>query len=559
MPATYTLRFNADTSQAKQELQSLQKAIADVVTQRNSANPLKGFTEEANKAASKIAELNAELQKSTNSNGALNIAKLANLWKENGKSLDYYKEHFKSLGPEGERAFNQLAVSIANAEKPVRELDGLMGKFFKGLMNTAMWTIQSQAIHAFQSALRGAFSYAKQLNQGLTDIAIVADMSSAKLAQFAKDANKYAQQWSTTTNEYVKGALIYYQQGLSGEEVIEKTNTTVKLANTSGETAEQISSYMTAIWNNFDDGSKSIEYYADVISYLGAATAASNADIAEGMQAFAATANTVGLSYEYAASALTTLRHVTQQSSSTIGNSLKTIFARLSSLKTGEVTEDGVDLTKYTKELAKYGVNVVDVNGDLKNMDQILDELAEKWKNLSNAQKVALAQTVGGVRQYNNLISLMDNYEYFQELVQGSYDSTGYLNKQSEVFEQSWQAATNHVQTAIERLYNILINDEFIIKATNLLAKILDLVGAIVEKAGGLKTLAPLLISYLSTGIQDKLSGAVEKIKELVNQTIAWKKITEEANSIRAQAFTETINSIIPAQMDEKSKASYNE
>ncbi len=79
MPATYTLRFNADTSQAKQELQSLQRAIADVVTQRNSANPLKGFTEEANKAASKIAELNAELQKSTNSNGALNIAKLANL------------------------------------------------------------------------------------------------------------------------------------------------------------------------------------------------------------------------------------------------------------------------------------------------------------------------------------------------------------------------------------------------------------------------------------------------------------------------------------------------
>jgi len=33
---------------------------------------------------------------------------------------------------------------------------------------------------------------------------------------------------------------------------------------------------MTAIWNNFADGSKSLEYYADVITKLGATTAASS-------------------------------------------------------------------------------------------------------------------------------------------------------------------------------------------------------------------------------------------------------------------------------------------
>ena len=98
------------------------------------------------------------------------------------------------MGEDGERAFRQLAASIANAQQPMRELDGLIGKFTKGLLNTAMWTIQSNAIHAFQSALSGAFSYAQQLNKGLTDIAIVADMSSDKLAKFAMDANKYAQQ-----------------------------------------------------------------------------------------------------------------------------------------------------------------------------------------------------------------------------------------------------------------------------------------------------------------------------------------------------------------------------
>jgi hypothetical protein len=64
---------------------------------------------------------------------------------------------------------------------------------------------------------------------------------------------------------------------------------------------------MTAIWNNFSDGSKSLEYYADAITKLGANTASSSAEIADGLQKFAAVADTVGLSYEYATAALATV------------------------------------------------------------------------------------------------------------------------------------------------------------------------------------------------------------------------------------------------------------
>jgi hypothetical protein len=34
-------------------------------------------------------------------------------------------------------------------------------------------------------------------------------------------------------------------------------------------------------------------------------------------------------------------------------------------------------------------------------MDTILNELGARWGTLDRAQKVALAQTVGGMRQYN--------------------------------------------------------------------------------------------------------------------------------------------------------------
>ncbi len=99
----------------------------------------------------------------------------------------------------------------------------------------------------------------------------------------------------------------------------------------------------------------------------------------------------------------------TRQSESTVGNGLRTVFARLSSLKQGGTDEDGTDLTKYTKALAEYGVQVKDQNGNLKEMDQILEEIGAKWQTLSQNQKVALAQTVGGVRQYATIMALFDN------------------------------------------------------------------------------------------------------------------------------------------------------
>jgi hypothetical protein len=40
---------------------------------------------------------------------------------------------------------------------------------------------------------------------------------------------------------------------------------------------------MTAVWNNFDDGTKSLEYYADAMVALGAATASSTDEISEGV------------------------------------------------------------------------------------------------------------------------------------------------------------------------------------------------------------------------------------------------------------------------------------
>ena len=103
------------------------------------------------------------------------------------------------------------------------------------------------------------------------------------MADFAKQANKAAKELSVSTTTYTDAALIYYQQGLDDEQVKARTDTTIKMANVTGENAADVSSYMTAIWNNFDNGTKSLEHYADVMTALGAATASSTDEIAKGI------------------------------------------------------------------------------------------------------------------------------------------------------------------------------------------------------------------------------------------------------------------------------------
>jgi TP901 family phage tail tape measure protein len=91
----------------------------------------------------------------------------------------------------------------------------------------------------------------------------------------------------------------------------------------------------------------------------------------------------IGLSYEYAASALATITATTRQSEEVVGTALKTIFARIQGLNLGETLDDGTTLNKYSAALSKVGISIKDSAGNLKDMDSILKEMGAKWNTIS--------------------------------------------------------------------------------------------------------------------------------------------------------------------------------
>ena len=473
----------ADTSSAKQQLQDLQTQLSQLSSQPININDASLVA--ANKAA---IELQQNLQKAMNPNtGKLDLSVFSSQLAKSGKSLAQYQTALSNLGPAGEQAFMSLARSIATAEVPTARLSAKLVKFGQTIKNTINWQISSSIVHGIVGQFQTAINFAERLNQSLNNIQIVTGQNNDQMAVFAKQANDAAKRLSTTTTQYTNASLIYYQQGLGDKEVAARTETTLKLANVSRQSVEEVSNQMTAIWNNYAEGSSNLEHYADVITALGAATASSSSEIATGLEKFAAIGKTVGLSYDYATTALATITSETRQSADTVGTGLRTLFSRLQGLKLGETLEDGVNLNKYSAALQTVGVNIQDQYGKVKDMDQILDELGTKWGTISKEQQIALAQTVGGVRQYTNLIALMDNWDVFQKNLKVAQGADGTLNRQAEVYSSSWEAARKRVQSSAEGIYDALIDDQAIIKMTNAFASLLSMIEGIVGGLGGMK------------------------------------------------------------------------
>lgn len=508
----YVIGFNADTSKLSNALKQLEGQLNNIASGKTKFIS-DATTKDITNAKNAALELNAYLNKAINvDTGKLDLSRLADSIQRSEGGLQGYLNKLSSIGPEGAKAFFSLANAISEAEMPLKRSSELMDKLWITMKNTIRWQVTSGLLTGLTSGISDAVRYAQDLNKSLNNIRIVTGKSTAEMAQFAKQANRAAKELNTTTTKYTDASLIYYQQGLDDKQVKARTDVTAKFANVSRENLTTSSEYLTAIWNNFAKGSKNLEYFADVIVALGAATASSSQEIATGLNRFAATAETVGLSYEYATAALATVTATTRQSAEVVGTAFKTLFSRIQDLELGKTLDDGTTLGKYSKALDAVGVSIKDSNGELRDMDRILDDIGGKWDTLNKDEQVALAQAVGGIRQYTQFIALMDNWDFMKENLETAKNATGELQKQADIFAESWEAARKNVKASAEGIYDSLVKDEFWIDLTNGFADALKQVEILVDSLGGLKGVLSALGILGTKLLGDKMRSGLRDI-----------------------------------------------
>jgi murein DD-endopeptidase MepM/ murein hydrolase activator NlpD len=162
----------------------------------------------------------------------------------------------------------------------------------------------------------------------------------------------------------------------------------------------------------------------------------STQDLAQVIMKATGAANTFGVSLESMLGHATAIIEVTRESGSVVGNSLKTIYSRITTM------DQSISM------LENVGVAVRDMNGQLRPVEQILDSLAQRWSSLSAEQQQALGVQLAGRYQLSRFLVLMQQYSQALKAQETAINSNGSAYRENERYLDSYQARLNRLSNA---------------------------------------------------------------------------------------------------------------
>ena len=120
------------------------------------------------------------------------------------------------------------------------------------------------------------------------------------------------------------------------------------------------------------------------------------------MSKVASVASQGGVSLEKLMAILTVTEDQTQQSADTIGNAWNSIFQRMSKIAAGkDVSDTGASLNDVDKVLKKMNISLKDSSGQIRDLGDVLDEVASKWDTFSRNEQNQISTAIAGTRQAN--------------------------------------------------------------------------------------------------------------------------------------------------------------
>lgn len=135
----------------------------------------------------------------------------------------------------------------------------------------------------------------------------------------------------------------------------------------------------------------------DKLSAVDVAAATGADELAKAMAKTANSAQLAGVDMDDLIGYIATVSDVTRDSAESIGNSFKTIFSRMQSVKLGSLfDEEGESVSNVESVMAQYGITLRSSVGVFKDTSVVLEELNGKWGTLTNAQKSEISTTVAG-------------------------------------------------------------------------------------------------------------------------------------------------------------------
>lgn len=253
--------------------------------------------------------------------------------------------------------------------------------------------LEQKAFNHFRRKANG--SNVKEINDAQIELAKVAsDASESQLSQYWDQAAESAKKYGATVSDVISSTADWKRLGYSLDDAKELSDMTTLLQRVGDNmTQETSSSGLISALKGFQLEADQAQHIVDVANEVANTQPIDTAGIFEAIERSASSLKAAGNTYEQGV-ALASAANSVIQNPEKIGTALKTISMRIRSAET-DLEEAGLDTegmvtstAKLRKEmLALSGVDILKDKDTFKSTYQILDELANKWSDLTDIQQ----------------------------------------------------------------------------------------------------------------------------------------------------------------------------
>lgn len=510
--------YNIQTTLDASGIAKLQAEIRNVETElQRMANQNLISDRSLSDASRKLKQLRTLISSAFNSNlGMIDITKFTNGLKSANLSLVDMQKAFSTAGSVGDAAFLSTLGRLGKLDTGIKSVSKTTEKLFNTIGNTVRWGVVANGFQSVLNSAHQTVQYVRDLDTSLTNIMMVTQQSKEQMNEFAQSANDAAKALSSTTVNMTDAALVFAQQGFDTSMSEQLAQRSTQLANISQQDTPTTSDQITTIMNAYDftGDLEQIDAAMDSWANVANVSAADVEELATAAQKAASTANTTGVSFDQLNAQIATIESVTREAPENIGNALKTIYSRFADISLGNTLEDGVDLGTIAETLGQVGVEVLDDEGRMNNIGDVMEQLMQVWQTLDQTQQNAISTVIAGRYQLSRFQALMNRSDLYEDYLGASENATGTADQMQDIYANSMEGRLNQLQATAEGIFNDIFNTDDFYGMIDALTTVLDLTNQWVNAIGGggvaLQGLGAIATRVFSDNIAQSLNNFIQ-------------------------------------------------
>lgn len=340
------------------------------------------------------------------------------------------------------------------------------------------FSIVSKLLGQIPQKINQVVQYAKQLDVALMNLRVAGDLNVQQGKELILTYNNLANSLSSTTSEVAAAGDSWLRQGYTVQDTTELISASMKLSKLGQIDSATATKALTSALKGFKMEASEVLDVVDKLTKVDMEAAVSAGDISEGLSRVATSAQLAGLNMDQTIGMLSTIGEVTQRDLGSVGDSLRTLLSRYGNVKAGVFTQMGLDddgetsdnINDIEKVLKQLGIRIRNSSLEMRDISAVLDELAQKWATLDTVTKNAVATAFAGVRQRENFLVMMENWDRVKELTEESADAAGTADKKYKAYTDSIEGATKRLQSAWEKVSQDIKTSDMIKDVTNFMA-----------------------------------------------------------------------------------------